>query len=55
MNGTIAPHLKTMNEMVQYLIIRDRWNLGVYIHEIVYVAYDIASLLDSYNLISGTV
>ena len=42
-----------MNEMVLYPIIRDGQNLGSDMLESIYVASNMASLLDSCKLISG--
>ena len=42
-----------MNEVVQYLIIRDGWNLGADMLESIYVASNTTSLLDSCELILG--
>ena len=43
-----------MNKMVLHLIIRDEWNLGAEILESIYIASNTTSLLDSCELILGT-
>ena len=43
-----------MNKMVQYLIIRDGWNLGADMLESIYIASNTTSLLNSYQHILGT-
>ena len=43
-----------MNEMVQYLIIKDGWNLRADMLKSIYVASNTANLLDSCKLILGT-